>query len=57
MLAEWARVPEYVASLDRELGAGGFDSLSSAFAEASDRMARAATELFERFLDNTVGHR
>jgi GMP synthase-like glutamine amidotransferase len=54
MTREWARVPEYVASLERTLGPEGAPAFLAAIAERADDMRAAGRELFERWLDAVV---
>jgi GMP synthase-like glutamine amidotransferase len=54
MAREWAKVPEYVASLERTLGADRTPAFLSAIAESADEMRFAGRGLFERWLDRVV---
>jgi GMP synthase (glutamine-hydrolysing) len=51
---EWADVPEYIASLERTLGADGAPAFLSAIEENADEMRSAGRTLFERWLDRVV---
>jgi GMP synthase-like glutamine amidotransferase len=51
MAREWAEVPEYVASLERTLGADGAPAFLSAIEDRADEMRAAGRALFERWLD------
>jgi hypothetical protein len=51
MAREWAEVPEYVASLERTLGAQGAPAFLAAIEESADEMQSAGRALFERWLD------
>lgn len=51
MAREWAEVPEYVASLERTLGADGGPAFLAAIEENADEMRSAGRALFERWLD------
>jgi GMP synthase (glutamine-hydrolysing) len=55
MAREWADVPEYVASLERTLGATGAPSFLAAIEESADEMRAAGRVLFERWLDQVAG--
>ena len=54
MAREWAEVPEYVASLERTLGADRAPAFLSAIEEGADEMRSAGRGLFERWLDHVV---
>jgi GMP synthase-like glutamine amidotransferase len=54
MAREWAEVPEYVASLERTLGADGAPAFLAAIEEGADEMRTAGRSLFERWLDRVV---
>ena len=54
MAREWAEVPEYVASLERTLGAEGAPAFLAAIEENADEMRAAGRALFERWLDRVV---
>ena len=54
MAREWAEVPEYVASLERSLGAEQAPVFLAAIAEGADRMRTAGRSLFERWLDRVA---
>lgn len=54
MLADWRRVPAYVASLSATLGPAGFETLARQFEASRVAMAEAARGLFERFLEMAV---
>ena len=54
MAREWADVPEYVASLERTLGAERAPEFLSAIAENADGMRSAGRALFERWLDRVA---
>jgi GMP synthase (glutamine-hydrolysing) len=54
MAREWADVPEYVASLERTLGAAGAPAFLAAIEESADEMRAAGRVLFERWLDRVV---
>jgi len=51
MAREWARVPEYVTSLERTLGADGAPAFLTAIEQSADEMRSAGRALFERWLD------
>jgi GMP synthase (glutamine-hydrolysing) len=51
MAREWAEVPEYVASLERTLGAAGAPSFLASIEEGADEMRAAGRVLFERWFD------
>jgi GMP synthase (glutamine-hydrolysing) len=53
MAAEWARVPEYAASLERTLGAHDADGFLRAISDRADEMRAVGRPLFERWLDVT----
>jgi GMP synthase-like glutamine amidotransferase len=50
MAREWAVVPEYIASLERTLGAEGAPAFLAAVADRADEMRSAGRTLFERWL-------
>jgi GMP synthase-like glutamine amidotransferase len=54
MAREWAEVPEYVASLERTLGAAQAPEFLASIEERADEMRAAGRTLFERWLDQTV---
>jgi GMP synthase (glutamine-hydrolysing) len=54
MAREWAEVPEYVASLERTLGADGAPAFLAAIEENANTMRSAGRALFERWLDRVV---
>jgi GMP synthase-like glutamine amidotransferase len=54
MAREWAEVPEYVAALERTLGADGAPAFLAAIAERADEMRAAGRALFERWLDRVA---
>jgi GMP synthase-like glutamine amidotransferase len=54
MAREWAEVPEYAASLERTLGAGGAPAFLAAIEKNADSMRTAGRALFERWLDRVV---
>jgi GMP synthase (glutamine-hydrolysing) len=54
MAREWADVPEYVASLERTLGAAGAPAFLAAIEESADEMRAAGRVLFERWLDRVA---
>jgi GMP synthase-like glutamine amidotransferase len=51
MAREWAEVPEYVASLERTLGAEGAPAFLAEIEQRADEMRAAGRALFERWLD------
>jgi GMP synthase-like glutamine amidotransferase len=55
MAREWARVPEYVASLERTLGAEEAPAFLAAIENRAPEMRIAGRALFERWLDRVVG--
>jgi len=54
MAREWARVPEYVSSLERTLGREGAPAFLAAIEERADDMRAGGRALFERWLDRIV---
>jgi GMP synthase (glutamine-hydrolysing) len=54
MAREWADVPEYVASLERTLGAAGAPAFLAAIEEGAEEMRAAGRTLFERWLDRAA---
>jgi GMP synthase (glutamine-hydrolysing) len=54
MAREWADVPDYVASLERTLGAAGAPAFLAAIEERVDEMRAAGRVLFERWLDRVA---
>jgi len=54
MAREWAEVPEYVASLERTLGADGAPAFLASIEESADGMRAAGRTLFERWLDRVA---
>jgi GMP synthase (glutamine-hydrolysing) len=54
MAREWADVPEYVASLERTLGAAGAPAFLAAIEERADGMRAAGRVLFGRWLDRVA---
>jgi GMP synthase-like glutamine amidotransferase len=54
MAREWAEVPEYVASLERTLGAEAAPEFLAAVADRAEEMRAAGRALFERWLDRVV---
>lgn len=54
MAREWAAVPEYVASLERTLGADEAETFLAAIAGAADEMRAVGRSLFEHWLDRVV---
>jgi GMP synthase-like glutamine amidotransferase len=54
MAREWAEVPEYVASLERTLGAADAPRFLAAIEEQSDAMRSAGRTLFERWIDRVA---
>jgi GMP synthase (glutamine-hydrolysing) len=57
MAGEWARVPEYVSSLERTLGREAAPSFLAAIAARADEMRDDGRALFERWLDRVVAQR
>jgi GMP synthase-like glutamine amidotransferase len=51
MAREWAEVPEYVASLERTLGADGAPAFLAEIGENADAIRSEGRALFERWLD------
>jgi GMP synthase-like glutamine amidotransferase len=51
MADEWAEVPEYVASLERTLGAEGAPAFLTEIAANAETMRSAGRSLFERWLE------
>jgi len=56
MLGEWGQVPAYQKSAEAVLGPDGFEHLASAFAAASDSMAKSASDMFGCWLDLVGEH-
>lgn len=54
MAREWADVPEYVASLERTLGAEAAPAFLTAIEERADEMRATGRTLFETWLDRVV---
>ena len=54
MAREWADVPEYVASLERTLGAEGAPEFLASIEERAGEMRAEGRALFERWLDHVV---
>jgi GMP synthase (glutamine-hydrolysing) len=54
MAREWAEVPEYVASLERTLGAEQAPAFLASIEERADEMRGAGRALFERWLDRVA---
>jgi GMP synthase (glutamine-hydrolysing) len=54
MAREWAEVPEYVASLERTLGADAAPAFLTSIEDNADRMRAAGRALFERWLDRVA---
>jgi GMP synthase-like glutamine amidotransferase len=54
MAREWAEVPEYVASLERTLGAEAAPAFLAAIEESADEMRTVGRGLFERWLDRVA---
>ena len=54
MAREWAEVPEYVASLERTLGADGAPAFLAEIEENADAMRSEGRALFERWLDRVA---
>jgi GMP synthase (glutamine-hydrolysing) len=54
MAREWADVPEYVASLERTLGADGAPAFLAAIEQNADAMRSQGRTLFERWLDRVA---
>ena len=57
MAREWAEVPEYVASLERTLGAEGAPEFLAAIEANAEDMQATGRSLFERWLDRVVAAR
>ena len=54
MAREWATVPEYVASLERTLGADAAPAFLAAIEERADEMRSFGRMVFERWLDRVA---
>jgi GMP synthase (glutamine-hydrolysing) len=54
MAREWAGVPEYVASLERTLGAEGAPAFLAEIERSAETMRSAGRVLFERWLDRVA---
>jgi len=54
MAREWAEVPEYVASLERTLGAERAPAFLAAIEQSADAMRDEGRALFERWLDRVA---
>ena len=54
MAREWAEVPEYVASLERTLGADGAPAFLAEIEDNADAMRSEGRALFERWLDRVA---
>ena len=54
MARDWAEVPEYVASLERTLGADGAPAFLADIEARADEMREAGRALFERWLERVV---
>ena len=54
MAREWAAVPEYVASLERTLGAAGAPAFLAGIEDSAGEMRAAGRALFERWLDRVA---
>jgi GMP synthase-like glutamine amidotransferase len=54
MAREWAEVPEYVAALERTLGADGAPSFLVGIEKGAGEMRAAGRSLFERWLDRVA---
>jgi hypothetical protein len=54
MAREWADVPEYVASLERTLGADGAPAFLAEIEQNADAMRSEGRTLFERWLDRVA---
>lgn len=57
MARDWARVPEYVASLERTLGTDAVPAFLAAIETRADGMRSAGRDLFERWLDRVAARR
>jgi GMP synthase (glutamine-hydrolysing) len=57
MAEEWARVPEYAASLERTLGAGAADDFMRSIQLRAAEMLAHGRSLFEGWLDQVVAPR
>ncbi len=57
MAREWAKVPAYVASLERTPGAEGAPVFIAAIDERANEMRAAGRALYERWLDRVVPDR
>ena len=56
MARQWAEVPEYVASLERTLGAERAPAFLASISENADEMRGAGRSLFERWLDRVAAY-
>jgi GMP synthase (glutamine-hydrolysing) len=54
MAREWAEVPEYVASLERTLGAERAPEFLTSIEDHAEAMRSTGRRLFERWLDHVV---
>lgn len=54
MAREWAKVPEYVTSLERTLGAEGAPAFLASIEDRAEEMRAAGRAVFERWLDHVV---
>ena len=54
MAREWAAVPEYIASLERTLGADAAPAFLTAIEERADEMRSLGRMVFERWLDRVA---
>lgn len=54
MARDWAKVPEYVSSLERTLGSEGRPAFLAAIEEQAGEMRAAGRDLFERWLDRVA---
>ena len=54
MAREWAKVPEYVASLEHTLGADGAPAFLAEIEQNADAMRSEGRALFERWLDRVA---
>ena len=57
MAREWARVPEYVASLESTLGADAAPAFLAAIETRAEEMRTVGRGLFERWLDRVAASR
>jgi GMP synthase-like glutamine amidotransferase len=54
MARDWAQVPEYVASLERTLGADGAPAFLAEIERNAEAMRSAGRALFERWVDRVA---